>query len=66
MPTARQLTLDGTRVKYSAGMIWSVSMLSFTTKQAPVYLVGLALFFGISFSRGSMSSDAAAWRATLD
>ena len=41
-------------------------MLSFTTKQAPVYLVGLALFFGISFSRGSISSDAAAWRATLD
>jgi hypothetical protein len=30
-------TLEGTKVRYSAGMIWSVSMLSRATKAFPLY-----------------------------
>jgi len=54
----RNVTFDGTRVRYSAGMIWSVSMLSLTTKHFPVYLSGRSLFLGISLMRGSSASSA--------
>lgn len=49
----RHRTFEGTSVRYSAGMIWSVSMLSFTTKHFPVYVDGLSRCRGISLMRGS-------------
>lgn len=48
-------TFDGTKVKYEAGMIWSVSMLSFVTKHFPRYIPGLLLYLGSSCILGSFS-----------
>ncbi len=51
-PPTHTHTLDGTSVRYSAGMIWSVSMLSLVTNTLPVYCRGRSRNFGVSCEGG--------------